>query len=109
MKLLTKEITDKLPKLYATENIPTDEKKVIFKMFTPTSNWSWFVVEGEQQDGDFMMFGLVQGFETEWGYFSLNELKSAKGPMGLGIERDKFFKPCTVSELKTKHPELANA
>lgn len=107
MKLLTKEITDKLPALYATDNIPTDQKKIICKFFTPTSNWTWFVTEGsKQENGDFLFFGLVQGFEDEWGYFSLNELQSVKGPFGLGIERDKFFKPCTVAELKEKHPEL---
>lgn len=106
MKLLTKEIINQLPALYATESIPLDEKKVICKFFTPTSNWTWYVCEGSQEGDDFIFFGLVQGFEVEWGNFSLNELQSVKGPLGLGIERDKFFKPCLVSELKAKHPEL---
>ena len=30
----------------------------------------------------------VDGFEKELGYFSLRELESARGPLGLPIERD---------------------
>ena len=34
------------------------------------------------------------------GYFSLAELESVKGPMGLPIERDEHFKPKTLQEIK---------
>ena len=107
MKLLTKAIAKKLPALYATENTPTEEKVAVCKFFTPDSNWTWFVVEGSAvlPDGenvpltdpraddreDVLFFGLVHGHEKEWGYFSLNELESVKGPFGLGIERDTHF------------------
>jgi hypothetical protein len=97
MKLLTKAILDKMPKLYTTEDIPVGEKEVIVKFFTPDSNWTWFVVEGEDvldDDGnavDYRMFGLVHGHEKEWGYFLLSELRDATGPMGLHIERDYYF------------------
>ena len=33
------------------------------------------------------------GLEDEWGYFLLSELKSARGPFGLAIERDLYFTP----------------
>jgi hypothetical protein len=36
-------------------------------------------------------FGYVQGFEGELGYFSIDELEYATGPMGLHIERDMSF------------------
>ena len=45
-----------------------------------------------------MLFGLVYGLEKELGYFSLNELESVRGPLGLGIERDKSFKPKPLKE-----------
>ena len=45
-----------------------------------------------------MFFGYVEGFENELGYFSLNELKSVK-KMGLGIERDRHFKPVKLKEI----------
>jgi len=54
-------------------------------------------------DGDDTFFGLVAGHEIELGYFSLCELEEAKGPLGLPIERDLYFKPKTLKELKELH------
>ena len=48
---------------------------------------------------DFLFFGLVIGFEKELGYFSLAELESARGPMGLAIERDLHFTLGSLSEV----------
>jgi hypothetical protein len=56
---------------------------------------------GEEQGLD--AIGLVIGLEIELGYFSLSELKSVKGPMGLPIERDLHFEPKTLKELMEKH------
>jgi len=50
------------------------------------------------EDGDWLFYGLVDGFEKEWGYFSLKELESVRGPLGLGIERDIYFKPTKEME-----------
>lgn len=91
MQLLTEEIKQALPPLYFTEDIPLEEKIVICKFFTPWSNWQWFVFEAEkQEDGDYLFFGMVHGFEKEMGYFQLSELEEVCGPLGLTIERDKF-------------------
>jgi hypothetical protein len=91
MKLLTKEILAKLPKLYANEKKKPEDVKVIVKFFHPMSSWTWLATEGEyNEDGDFIFFGLVKGHEDELGYFSLRELESVK-VRGLGIERDRFF------------------
>ena len=92
MKLLTKEVLNRLPKLYANDGKPHSEVKIIVKFFDPCGSWSWYCTEGElQEDGDYRFFGLVAGHEKELGNFSLNELKSFKGPLGLGIERDMHF------------------
>ncbi|MGK0469107.1 DUF2958 domain-containing protein, partial [Clostridium sp.] len=42
----------------------------------------------------------VQGLESELGYFSLEELESVHGPLGLAIERDMSFKPTSFSTIK---------
>ena len=34
---------------------------------------------------------MVHGLEKEIGYFVLSELEGLIGPMGLKIERDKYF------------------
>lgn len=96
MKLLTKELRAKLPKLYATENVPLEEKVAIVKFFTPDSSWTWFATEFDTED---LFFGLVYGFEKEWGYFSLKELQSVRGKLGLQVERDKWFKPTKIKDL----------
>ena len=87
MKLLTAEIRRALPALGSTEVLGMDAP-IIVKFFTPTSNWTWYATEF---DGEDMFFGLVDGFEKEFGYFSLCELESVRGPYGVGIERDLYF------------------
>jgi hypothetical protein len=54
-------------------------------------------------DGDDILFGLVIGFEIELGYFSLSELQAVRGHWGLPIERDLYFEPKTLRELKEMH------
>ena len=97
MKLLTKQLRETLPSLYSQEN--TKDPTVHCKFFTPDSNWTWFVTEGSQQDDDFLCFGYVIGLEEEWGYFSISEMESVRGPMGLPIERDLHFRPGPFSEV----------
>lgn len=88
MMLLTQEIRRKFPPLYATEIKDPKDIPIIAKFFTPDSSWTWYATEF---DGEDTFFGYVVGHEKEMGYFSLAELKSARGKMGLPIERDRWF------------------
>ena len=89
MQLLTEAIKKALPPLYSTEDIPTENKEFICKFFNPLGVGSWLVAEGEEQeDGDWLFFGLANIFHPEWGYFSLRELEEVGVGLGLGIERD---------------------
>ena len=47
-----------------------------------------------------LLIGFVKGDFNEHGTFSLSELESVKGPMGLGIERDIYFVAKAVSKCK---------
>ncbi|MCD4830457.1 MAG: DUF2958 domain-containing protein [Anaerohalosphaeraceae bacterium] len=83
MKLLTQEIRKQLPQLYSQED--KGGKAVVYlKMFNPSGSWSWYATEF---DGEDTFFGLVDGFEKELGYFSLKELESVRGSLGLPIDR----------------------
>lgn len=95
MQLLNKELRDKLPPLYKTEN----ESNPIchIKFFTPDSNWTWYVMEF---DGTDTFFGYVCGLDSELGYFSLSELENYTSTIGLKIERDLSFAPITLDEVK---------
>lgn len=95
MKLMTKEILAKIPALYSQENNP--DPMVVVKFFCPWGNWTWYATEYDPQDRIF--FGYVVGFEGELGNFSLDELEGIRGPAGLRIERDLYFKPCKLSEV----------
>ncbi len=97
--LLTKELRNKLPKLYENEHLGLDAIAQV-KFFTPDSSWTWYASEF---DGTDIFFGLVSGLEVELGYFSLSELQSVRGPLGLPIERDLYFVPKTLQELLDKH------
>jgi len=94
MKLLTKEILAKLPKLYETEELSSDEVMVQCKFFDAYGSWSWYLTEYNPDEE--MGFGLVKGHEVELGYISLKELSS----LGRRIERDLSWKPCTLAALK---------
>ena len=98
-KLLTQALRADLPPLYATEETPMAEKLAVVKFFTPDSNWTWYGVEFDGKD---TFFGLVDGFEREYGYFSLSELESVRGPLGLRIERDLYFEPTRLIELDSR-------
>ncbi|OHV86683.1 DUF2958 domain-containing protein [Mesorhizobium sp. ORS 3428] len=72
--------------------IETDHVPVV-KLFNPVGAATWLLTELDA-DGD-TLFGLCDlgfGF-PELGSVSLAELQAVKGPLGLGIERDLYFKP----------------
>lgn len=106
MKLLTQEILNKIPPLRSQEDKGEDAIAYV-KFFTPSSDWTWYATEYDPLNREF--FGLVQGFEEELGYFSLDELENVKGPMGLGVERDMYFTPTPLKDLKGKTASVKTA
>ena len=66
------------------------------KYFTPDANWTWYATEYDPEERVF--FGLVIGLEQELGYFSLDDLEAARGPLGLPIERDLHFTPAPLRD-----------
>ena len=95
MKLLTKALLKQLPPLYATEGQP--DPTVICKFFYPDFGWAWYAIE---YDGTDIFYGFVDGDFPELGYFSFKELCRTRGKLGLSLERDLWFKPCPLSEVR---------
>lgn len=102
MKLLTEAIRRKLPPL-GSQDGKGGKAVAWLKLFTPSSCFTWYVTEGQQEGEDFLFFGLVDGHFKELGYFGLKELESVRGPFGLGVERDIHWKPTPLEEIA---PEL---
>jgi len=99
MELLTKEIEKRFKKVGSQEN--EKDPIVIVKFFNPVGAGTWYVTEYDPEEKIF--FGYVSIFgdhNDEWGYTSLEELKSIKGFGGLGIERDKYCGEKRISEFE---------
>ena len=97
MKLLTKELERRFAQVGSQED-KGDDAIVVAKFFTPWTNWTWYCLEWSPEDRTF--FGLVDGFETEFGSFALEELEEINGPAGLRIERDLYWKERTIGEVR---------
>ena len=93
--LLPTEIGELIPALYSQEDEP--DKMAYAMLFSPINGWRWFITEWEPREGE--CFGLVFGYEREWGYFSLEELASVRHLGILAIARFQAFKPARLSAL----------
>ena len=102
MELLPDELRAVLPPIYTNEKLGMNAYAPV-KFFTPAGGWTWYATEF---DGDDAFFGLVSGFEIELGYFSLSELESVRGPLGLPIERDLYFTPQPLKTLQAYEQQI---
>jgi hypothetical protein len=89
-KMLTKEILDKVPALYAQDGLG-DDAIAYAKFFNPCGAGTWYMTEYNPEDGT--AFGKVILQDEELGYFSIPELESVRVWGGLFIERDIYFTP----------------
>ena len=94
MILITKEIANKLPKLYANENSKPEDIKVPLKLFNPTGIGTWYIIEYDPETE--MAFGYCDLGYPELGYVSILELKEVKLPFGLTVEQDVHWDPNTT-------------
>lgn len=88
-----------IPALYAQEN-KGDRAIVYVKWFAPVGAATWFITEYNPDDR--LAFGwcdLGLGF-PELGYVNLEEVLSLVLPMGLKVERDLWFPPTWLGDVK---------
>ena len=95
-KLIPQTLLSDIPDLYETEE--QTNPLCLVKLFTPDSNWTWFIIEFSKADAK-TCYGYVQGLESELGYFTLEELESVHGSLGLAIERDMSFTPTPFATI----------
>ena len=98
MNLLPKELAAKFPNIGSTEKIPEADKVVIAKFFHPLSHQTWYAVEYNPKDREFFGYVDTGDYDSEWGYFSLDEMNSLN-VKGLGMERDLYFKPQEIKDV----------
>ena len=99
-KLMTKELGETIPAIRSTANAEDNDAVLArAKLFCPYNGWRWYITEWDVETG--LCFGLVEGFETEVGYFELTELAEATvfGSVP-AVERDLYWKPTTIGEIR---------
>ena len=98
--LMPRELGDTIPALYANEDVPDYDTVVVpAKFFSPYNGWTWYATEWDPKTG--LCFGLVEGFEVELGYFSLDELAEVTVFGGVpAVERDLYWQPKTIGEIR---------
>ena len=95
MQPIPKELINTIPKLYETEE--QNDPIAYVKLFL--DGWTWYITELSIDNN--ICFGyVISPFGAELGYFSLNEIKSIKGSLGLIVERDISFKPTALAIIR---------
>ena len=96
--LMTDEMLERVPELYAQEDVELADKEVHAAYIIPfRSNWTWYMTEYDRESGD--AFGLVLGIEPEWGYFNLEELKELNAQRLILEDFPKTFREIKDTEL----------
>ena len=91
MKLLTKKHRERLLKNGAR---PRADHKPVVRWFNPTGSATWLVSELDPEDPDIAhcLADLGMGF-PELGSVRVSDVAAFRGRFGLGIERDRHFRP----------------
>lgn len=95
-ELIPKDLLNQIPKLYETEE--QNDPIVYFKLFI--DGWIWYITEFSIDKNICFGYVISPFCSGELGYFSLEEIKSIKGSLGIGVERDLSFKPTRLSVIK---------
>ena len=108
-------VPDKILNTIPTGKVKSEEAMAHVKLFHPASDWTWYIseahpitAEGGKEIIDIHFYGFVQGFEGEYGYFSLSELEEIK-VRGLKIERDLYYKPQLLTEVASQYKKARYA
>jgi hypothetical protein len=96
MRLLNKTLLKRFTKVGEQDN---PNPLIVAHFFDPCGIATWYATCYIPEER--LLFGwaeLIPG-GGEWGYFSLDELESYKGPFGIGIERDLYWKEKHAGEV----------
>ena len=82
-------------------------KEAVCRAVFALGSVKWFILEGNREDDDVILFGIVVGLmEDEYGYVSLNELSdveldlSAQGLGKLQVRQQQNFKPVPLKQIQ---------
>ena len=98
MELMPKELERMFARIGRQDNF---DPFVVAKYFYPLGGMTWYATEYCQEDRTFFGYADLEMGCPEWGYFSLTEMEETKiGPFQMGIERDLYFRPTLISQVR---------
>ena len=82
-------------------------KEAVCRAIFALGSVRWFILEGNREDDDVILFGIVVGLmEDEYGFISLNELSdveldlSAQGLGKLQVRQEQNFEPVSLRLIR---------
>jgi hypothetical protein len=85
--------SNKIPKLYETENIPFNEKIIYRRYQVKELGYYWLIAELDKKSNIAFGYANLNNDDfAEWGYISIDELELC------GAELDEGWKPCKFKE-----------
>lgn len=101
--LPSEETLASVPRLYATEDTPFEEKTVWLHYFVGACDW-WICELGEDRRIAFGFVNMGDRQNAEWGYTDLVELRKVAVPHSSGlvlvVERDLLWKPTRFGDVE---------
>ena len=98
MKLFSKAIDKKLFQQYPIGS-ELSKQDVVVKIFNPSGRGTWYILNSDPEDPDYLWAIVDLGYGAEVGSVSRNDLEAYRGGYGLGLERDLSFDPINAEEL----------
>jgi len=98
MKLFNKTIDRQLFKQYPLGS-DLSKQEVVVKIFNPSGAGSWYILNSDPNDPDYLWAIVDLGYGAEVGSVSRSDLETYRGRFGLGFERDLGFDPVNAEEL----------
>ena len=94
---------NKIPRLYETEGVSVEDKKIYMHFFL--GGCDWYIAEYDGQD-TFFGYTILNGDHqmTSWGYISFDELKSVKVQRFMEVDRDMRWKVKKASDIQKIYP-----
>jgi len=94
-QFLTPDMIRTIPNLYATEDEPIAEKRLLAHYFVASCDW--YLAELDPETG--LAFGYADLGCGEWGYFDLREMEQTVISGWLVIDRELGFVPKRATDL----------
>jgi len=89
-------LAETVPALGTTEY--SQDPLLPVKLFTPDAGWRWYIAEYDATQR--LALAYVPAAVDAWDEISLDALTSIRGPLGLAVERDLFWRPALLSRVQ---------